>query len=105
MAAHTTPTKTRAADAFKTLRRVTNTPVTHLAANVLNTSRTTVHQKLNGTTPLSFDDLDVLADYFHVPASLFFMDRAEILAWMASSGWSEQPGRVLPCEPEMVAAA
>lgn len=105
MAAHTTPTKTRAADAFKTLRRVTNTPVTHLATHVLKTSRTTVHLKLNGTTPLTFDDIDVLANYFEVPVSLFFMDRAEILAWMASSGWSDQPGRVNPCEPYLAAVA
>lgn len=88
------------ATAFRTLQRVTDTPVTHLATNVLKTSRTTAHNKLNGTTPLTFDDIDVLADYFQVPVSVFFMDRADILAWMASSGWSDQPGRVGPCEPD-----
>jgi hypothetical protein len=99
------PTKARVANAFRTLQRVTNTPVTHLALNVLETSRNSAHQKLNGTTPLTFDEMDRLASYFGVPVTIFLMDRAEILAWMSSSGWSEQPGRVLPCEPDLRLAA
>lgn len=105
MAAHTTPTKATAATAFRTLQRVTGTSATHLATNVLKTSRTTVHSKLKGTTPLTFDDLDTLAEYFEVPVSLFFMDRPAILTWMASSGWSDQDGRAFGCIIELAEVA
>lgn len=105
MADHTPPTRTRVANAFRTLQRVTNTPVTHLAANVLETSRNSAHQKLNGTTPLSFDEMDRLASYFEVPVTIFLMDMSDILAWMASSGWSDDPSHGCPCEPYLAAVA
>jgi hypothetical protein len=50
-------------------------------------ARSTVHSKRSGSTPLSLDDIEVLAKFFAVPVSFFVMDRHERLKWLGETKW------------------
>jgi len=102
------PTQTlieeRAVTALQTLCHVTHTKITALAC-ILGVSRQSANDKYRGKVPLNLRDFDKLTAHFEIPPAVLFMERAELLTWMGSSGWSDQPGRIFACKHDLPVAA